>query len=238
MPIYFQSLLRYASLAILVLAFITFFYFHLYDYLTFSTLQHYQLEAQSWTSSHYLLALSVYTVILTLLIACAIPAATVLTLSGGFLFDAIAILYAEFSITIGGMILFLAVRKAIGSRLAGKSATRLLKRIEAGFSKNAFNYLLTLRLIPIFPCWISNIGAGMLNVPVKTFIFATTLRLLPSTIIYVLAGRGLDKILKEDKTHILYIIFAPSVFFPLLGLAILSLLPVIYKYVKKPDENS
>jgi len=234
MPMYFKSFFRYVSLILLILASFTFFYFHLYDYLSLTTLKHYQLEAQTWTNSHYLLAVSLYIGLFTLLIACAVPCATVLTLIGGFLFDIIAILYAECCITFGGMILFLAVRTAIGSRFITKSRG-LLKRIEAGFKQNAFNYLLSLRLIPIFPCWLSNIAAGMLNIPLKTFLSATAIGIFPSTVIYVLAGRGLDKILTDDQTPILVLVFTPSVLFPLLGLAILSLLPVFYKYIKKSD---
>jgi len=232
----FKFLLRHSFLTILILACILFFYFHLYDYLTLETLKSYQSAAEEWTVTHYSLAVSIYITIFTILIACAIPCATFLTLLGGVLFNMIAILYAEFSITFGGTILYLAVRTAIGSHFAARS-TGWIKKIEAGFKQNAFNYLLTLRLLPIMPCWVSNIAAGMLNVRLKTFVTATALGILPSTIIYVLAGRGLDTILTEDKTPILYIIFTPSVLLPLLGLAILSLFPVIYKWVKKSDQN-
>lgn len=232
----FKSLSRYSLLGILILASIAFFYFHLYDYLTLTNLKNYQSAAMQWTTTHYSLAVTLYILIFSILIACAIPCATFLTLLGGFLFSTIAILYAEFSITFGGMLLYLAVRTAIGSRIAAKRSG-WIKKIEAGFRQNAFNYLLTLRLVPIFPCWISNIGAGILNVPIKTFLSATALGILPATVIYVLAGRGLDKILTDDQTPILNIIFTPSVLFPLLGLAILSLSPVIYKCVKKPNKK-
>lgn len=232
MSIYFKSFLRYSFLILLALACFSFFYFDLYSYLSFQTLRKYQEIAQAWTTTHYSLAVSIYILVFTLLVASAIPCATLLTLLGGFLFDVAAIIYAECCITIGGTILFLAVRAAIGTKLVNKS-TGWLKKIEAGFNKNAFNYLLTLRLIPIFPCWISNIGAGLLNVSFKTFVTATALGILPSTVIYVYAGRSLETILKEDKTHIMHIILTPTVLLPLLGLAIFSLLPVIYNYVKR-----
>jgi len=231
---FFKSISRYIFLIILLLAFLSFFYFHLYDYLTITTLKHYQSAALQWTNYHYTLAVSLYILIFVLLIAAAIPCATFMTLVGSLLFSTIAILYAEFSITFGGMILFLAVRTAIGTRLATRN-TGWIKKFEAGFQQDAFSYLLTLRLVPIFPCWISNIGAAILNVPLKTFILATAFGVLPSTMIYVLAGRSFDKILMDEKTPLLSIIFTPSVLLPLLGLAILSMMPVIYKVIKKPD---
>ena len=228
-----KNTMQFLLLGILLLICVSFFYFHLYDYLNLDIFKYYQTAAQQWTDSHYHLAVTMYMLIFTALIACAIPCATFLTLLGGFLFGTIAILYAELGTTLGGLILFLAVRTAIGSRIAAKS-TGWIKKLETGFQQNAFNYLLTLRLIPIFPCWISNIASGMLNVPIKTFLAATILGIFPSTAIYALAGRSLDKILMDTTKPISSIIFTPSILFPLLGLAILSLFPVIYRYVKKP----
>lgn len=225
---------KYFLLGTLLLILIGFFYFDFYDYLSFNTLKYYQSAIVNWASTHYFLSISIYMLVFSALIACAIPCATFLTLVGGVLFGAIAILYSLFSITFGGMILFLTVRTALGTRLANKS-TGWIKKIEQGFKKNAFNYLLALRLVPIFPCWISNVGAAMLNVRLTTFLSATIIGLTPSTIIYVLAGRGLDKLFTDDKTPIKDILFTPSVMLPLIGLAILSLVPVIYKGFKKTD---
>jgi|SRR5579885_1619594 uncharacterized membrane protein YdjX (TVP38/TMEM64 family) len=229
-----KSLRKYAFLVLLVLISASFFYFHLYDYLSLALLKKYQSIAQEWTTSHYTSAVTLYLLVFTILIACAIPCATFLTLLGGFLFGMISILYSVFSITCGGLILFLAVRTAIGSRVAARSGG-WIKRMEKGFQQNAFHYILTLRLVPVFPCWISNIASGILNVPIKTFIFATVLGILPSTVIYVMAGQSLDKILTDDKTPLINIIMTPSVLLPLLGLAFLSIFPVIYKSVKKQN---
>ena len=107
--------------------------------------------------------------------------------------------------------------------------------MERGFQQNAFNYLLMLRFIPIFPCWVSNVTAGALNIPIKTFIFATILGLTPATFIYVMVGRGLDRLLLNEQLFTLRIMLTPAIFFPLLGLAILSIIPVIYKTFKKNE---
>lgn len=225
---------NYSILGLLLLASISFFYFQLYDYLTINTIKSYQTAAQAWTTSHYFMAVSLYILIYVVLIACAIPCATFFSLVGGYLFGSIAIVYAVFSTTFGGMILFLTIRTSIGNHISSKS-TGWIKKVEQGFKKNAFNYILTLRLMPVFPCWVSNIAAGMLSVPLSTFLCATVLGILPATVIYVLAGQGLDKILENNSAPILDIILSPSVIIPLIGLAILSLIPVIYKNVKNPD---
>lgn len=228
---YLLSIKKWLLLSVLICCSVCFFYFRLYNFLDFATLKYYQATWSAWTALHYPAAVGFYLLLFTALIACGIPCATILCLLGGMLFGETAIAYALLGTTLGGILLFSAVKMAVGSQFEVRSRG-WLKTMEGGFQKNAFNYILMLRLVPIFPCWLSNIGAGMLNVPAKTFIAATLLGILPATIIYVLAGRSLDKLLLADQTAVLNIVFTPSVFLPLLGLAILSLFPVIYKNVK------
>lgn len=228
----FSSLKEWSLLVFLLITFCGFFYFDLHHYLTFNTIRTYHAQAQEWTVLHYLPAVSLYVLTLTVLIACGIPCATILTLLGGFLFGTIAILYAILGITFGGILLFFAIRTAFGARIAEKS-TGWVKKLEHGFQQNAFSYLLMLRLVPILPCWIINVSAGALNVRVNTFVGATVIGIFPATIIYVMVGRGLDKFFSAEQSPNLSMVLTPSIFFPLLGLAILSLFPVFYKVLKK-----
>jgi len=225
-----MDLRKWVVLILLVFCSVSFFYFRLYNFLNPHTLKLYQVTVKQWAFLHYKSAVSLYVLLFVALIACAVPCATFLTLLGGFLFGAIAILYAEIGTTMGGVVLFLAIRTSIGSGIAQRKHG-WLKKMERGFQKNAFNYLLTLRLMPIFPCWLSNISAGALNVPLKTFIIATIIGVFPATFIYVMAGRGLDKLFLANHANFMNFVFTPSVFLPLAGLGLFSLLPVIYKRV-------
>lgn len=202
-------------------------------FIHFSSLKQHQETLFAWTNHHYWLSVCVYTLTFSLLIACTVPCATLLTLLGGMLFSWPAILYAEIGTTLGGFILFHAVRTAFGAHLAKPRSSNWIKRMEAGFRNNAFNYLLMLRLMPIFPCWISNIGAGALNVPQKTFLAATTIGILPVTVIYVMAGRGLNLLLSTDQPITASTVLHPAIILPLIGLALLSLMPILYKQVKQ-----
>lgn len=230
------SIKNWFLLFVLLGALLVFCYFHLYRYLSFQTLQHYQAATQAWTHTHYKAAVSLYLVIYIGLIACAIPCATLLTLIGGFLFGDIAIVYAMVGTTLGGCVLFYAIQTAIGVKIAERSSG-WIKKMEIGFQRNAFNYLLMLRLIPIFPCWVSNVTAGILNVPLKTFIGATILGIIPATFIYVTVGQGLDKFISSGQTLNLNILFTPTVIFPFLGLALVSIFPVFYNGIKKLNQN-
>lgn len=229
---FFNLIKKWLLLGLLATLLLSFFYFGFDQYLTFHTLKKYQTITQEWTLAHYTLAIGLYILIYIVLIACAIPCSTLFTLLGGFLFGSIAIIYAIFSLTLGGIVLFFAVRTAIGIRIATKSSG-WIKNLEKGFQQNAFHYLLILRLMPVFPCWVSNIAAGALNVPLKTFVFATILGVLPATFIYVMIGRGLDTLFLGDQLPNINALLTPVIFFPIMGLVILSILPLFYKAMRK-----
>lgn len=220
---------KWILLSLLFLAFCIFYYFDFANYFTLATIKSYQYTASQWTDQHYLEATLIYLLMLSLLVACGIPCATVLTLLGGFLFGTIALVYAIVGTTLGGCILFYAIRSSIGEQIAKSSGW--IKNMEHGFQQNAFNYLLMLRLVPIFPCGVTNIAAGALNISLKIYVAATVIGIFPATFIYVMLGRGLDKFLSVQSPT-LALFFTPSIFFSLLGLAILSILPVIYRGMK------
>lgn len=220
----------------LLLLFGLLIYFKFHHYLSINAIQQYHGGIQHWTGTHLKTAVALYVFIFILLVACAIPCATAFALLGGFLFGMSAVIYAVFSTTMGGTFLYLAVRTSFGHRIAKKSSG-WIKKLESGFKQNAFNYLLMLRLTPVFPCWLSNITAGLLNVPLKTFILATVIGIFPATCFYVLIGQGLDKLISDEQFSISNLVFSPTTFFSLLFLALLSILPVIYKGVKKHIET-
>jgi len=230
------SLRRYLPLAILASLCALFFLFQLHHYLSFEALQKYQFIIKQWTQAHHVAAVTLYILLFMLLLACAIPGGTILCLLGGFLFGSIAFFYALFATTAGGLILCLSVRSAIGPP-ATKRRYQWIKTVERGFQKNAFSYLLMLRVMPFCPCWVSNISAGALNVPIRTFLLATIIGITPATLIYVLAGRGLDKIIVAAPTKGFALLASPSIYIPLIGLIILSLLPIFYKAIKKSAQT-
>ena len=197
---YFIILKKWSLLFILAFLLFLFFFLDLNRYLSFNTFEQYQLSLQTWTTLHYNIAVGFYIIIFIGAVACAIPAGLVLTFIGGFLFGMIAIIYSLLGTTVGGLILFFAVRTSLGAHIKVKSQG-WIKKLEHGFQRNAFSYLLMLRLIPIFPCWISNIAAGALNVPLKTFINASILGVLPATFILVAMGNHLDHFLLKHIHH-------------------------------------
>jgi uncharacterized membrane protein YdjX (TVP38/TMEM64 family) len=151
-----------------------------------------------------------------------------LTLAAGFLFGPwLGTLYALVGATIGAVTVFLAARAGLAglAERAGPRATRL----EAGFREDAFNYLLCLRLVPVFPFWLVNLVAGAMEIRLSVYIIATFLGMIPGAFVYASLGNGIGALIAAGQHPDRYMIFRPSILLPLIGLAALALVPVIAK---------
>jgi uncharacterized membrane protein YdjX (TVP38/TMEM64 family) len=230
-----HALKRFAPLAVLVTGLLVFFYFDLGRFLSFDVLKANREFVLQWTHDHFFLALLSFFLIYTIAVAVSIPGATFLTLASGFLFGTIlGTVVAVTSATIGALIVFLAVRTALEPWLAKKTG-RWVEKMRQGFQQGAFQYLLILRLVPLFPFWVVNIVPGLLGVSVSTYFITTFLGIMPGTFVYVLLGNGLGYLFDRDQTPNLAIIFEPQVLIPLLALAVLSCIPMLYKkFIRTP----
>jgi uncharacterized membrane protein YdjX (TVP38/TMEM64 family) len=132
-------------------------------------------------------------------VALSLPGGAVLTIAGGFLFGWLlggtASLIAA---TLGASVVFLIARSALSDVLAPRAAP-WLARFRQGFHKNAFSYLLFLRLVPIFPFWLVNLAPGLLGVRFATYALTTFLGIIPGTFAFALAGNGLDSVIEAQE---------------------------------------
>lgn len=227
-----KTIKRGLPLIFLSMGTLCFFYFRLYQYLSFSTLQQHHNQLSEWTKTHYLLMVVCYLIIYIIIVALSVPGALVMTLTGGYLFGLWwGTLYVVISATIGATFIFLAVKTAFGDKLADKALSSI-EKMRKGFEHNALNYLLVLRLIPLFPFWLVNIVSAVLGVRLKTFVFATFFGIIPGSFVYASLGNSLGSLFAKGQTPNLKIIFEPYILLPLLGLAILSIIPLLYKKFK------
>lgn len=223
------SIKRLLPLVLLAAGFAAFFLFGLDEYVTLDTLRDNRAALQEWVAANVLLAALVYMAIYTAMVAFSVPGALIATLTGGFLFGTIfGGLYTVVAATAGATIIFLVAKTALGDALRAKAGPAI-RKMEEGFRKNAFSYLMVLRLVPLFPFFLVNLAPAFLGVPLRTYVLATFLGILPGTFIFASVGNGLGVIFDQGGEPDLGIITKPEVLFPILGLALLSLVPVIYK---------
>jgi uncharacterized membrane protein YdjX (TVP38/TMEM64 family) len=231
-----QKLAKTIPLLLLLVALGLFFYFKLYNTLSFEQLTLHRTELTQWSEAHYTLSVILFMCAYAIAVAVSIPGATLFTLTGGFLFGTLlGSIYVVTSATVGATLVFLAARAAFADTLS-KKAGPFVQKMEAGFQKDAFNYLLALRLIPIFPFWLVNIVPGLLNVGLRRYILATFIGIVPGTVVYVSLGSGLGAIFDAGETPNLGIILQPHIIAPLIALAFLSFLPVLYKRYKSSKQ--
>lgn len=207
-----------------------------YRYLSFDTLRIYHTTLKAFLEAHPVIVPILFCLVYILSTASSIPGAVFLTLIGGYLFpQPFSTIYVVFSATIGASLIFLAARTALGNSLK-KKAGPLLKKMEKEFQDNAVSYLLFLRFVPIFPFWLVNIAPSFFGVSLLTFIWTTLVGILPGTLVFTLAGGGLENILDNQEPFSLSTIFNRQIKFALILLGIVSLIPIVWKKLRKTHE--
>jgi uncharacterized membrane protein YdjX (TVP38/TMEM64 family) len=189
---------------------------------------------QGLVAAHPVLAPAAFVAAYATATALSLPGALFLTLTGGFLFGTwLGGLWSVVGATLGAVALFLIARTAVGASLRDRAGP-WLRRLEAGFRRDAFSYLLVLRLVPLVPFWLVNLVPALLGVPLRTFALATLLGIIPGGLVYAGIGDGLGAVLDRGGQPDLGLILEPRVLLPLLGLAALALLPVLYRRLRPP----
>jgi len=179
--------------------------------------------------AHPILSLLVYLGVYTAVVVACIPGPGALSTAGGFLFGTILGGFAALAAcTLGSIIVFLACRTAFGG-WATEKAGPMAQRIEQGFSKNAFSYLLTLRLIPVMPFFATNVAAGLARVRLSALVGATLIGTSPICFILAGLGSGLGRLFDSGARIDATLLEQPQIILPLTGLALMSAAPIAWR---------
>jgi uncharacterized membrane protein YdjX (TVP38/TMEM64 family) len=217
---------RLLPLGLLVATWIVFMLAGGYRYLTFSALARNHDWLCGLVQQWGILAAFVYIMVYAMLVALSVPGGAVLTMAGGFLFGPwLGTLCAVVGATLGAAGIFLAARAGLGG-LAHRAGPFIAK-LEAGFRADAFNYLLVLRLVFIVPFWLVNLVPALVGVKLRTYVLATFIGIIPATFVFASLGSGLANVVEEPG---LAVLLRPSLLVPIVGLALLALVPVGYKH--------
>ena len=223
---------RYLPVAIIFVGIGAFLVSGAYRYLSFEALSQHRADLVQFADDHGFASIIVFMLAYVVLTALSLPGGVWLTLAAGFVFGGwMAGTYVVFGATIGATLIFLAARYAFADLFRARAGSNLAK-MEDGFRENAFNYLLVLRLVPLFPFWLVNLVPALLDVKLRTYVIATFIGIIPGTYVYAHVGAGLGAVFESGGEPDLGIIFQPEVLLPLLGLAALSIVPVAYQKLK------
>lgn len=203
----------------------------------FRALHQRQDVVTAWVEGHYVLAAAMYIGFYVLGVSLSVPGAVWFTIAGGFLFGTLpGALYTVIGGTTGALLVFVAARFIFGDSLRCRMGP-FLRRMEKGFHRHAFNYMLVLRMLPLFPFWAVNVVPALLGVPFRVYALGTFLGIVPGTIIFASLGAGLGRVLKADEMPGPEILLDAAILGPLAGLAILALLPVLWARLRRKVEE-
>ena len=213
------------------------FIFDLDDYLGFEMLKNNRTAALDWYAQNRVLAAVYFVALYALVVALSVPGAVWLSLAAGLLMGTVAAtILVVFAATLGALGIFLIARYALADFFHEKMGAAG-RKMEAGFQENAMSYLLVLRLVPLFPFWLVNLVPALLGVPARTFVIGTFFGIIPGTAVFCSIGNGLGAVIDRGEMPDLNTVFQPEIIGPLLALAVLSLIPVVYKKMRKQDHD-
>jgi len=202
--------------------------------LTLDEIAAHRMALQETVAANQGKAILLFIAIYVAAIAVSLPVSAALTITGGFLFGWLAGAAAALvGATAGATLTFLIARSAVGQSLRRRLAGRF-DTLASGFERNAFTYLLALRLAPIFPFFIINVVPALFRVRLVDYVGATFLGIIPGALAYAWLGRGLDSVIEaaagEEITP--SDLVTPEILIAFAALGIVALLPGIVKRLR------
>ncbi len=223
---------RVPLMAILIVAAIG--AFTLKDYFTFEALRDNREALIAFRDGNLLLTVMLFMMAYVVIVAFSLPGALVATLTGGFLFGTIGGSFLSVSsATAGATMIFLAARHGFGERLKARmdASEGTVGKIAKGIDENQWSMLFFMRLVPVVPFFVANLVPAFLAVPLHRYLVSTFLGIIPGSLVYSSVGAGLGEVFAKGETPNLGVIFEHHILLPILGLSLLSVLPVLVKAV-------
>ncbi len=220
------TLIKLLILALFLGGIIVFFALGGQRYLNLETLKANRDALIQYADQHYLSAFVIGFLIYTISTALSLPGGLILSLAVGLVFGRWAgTVLIVLAATLGATLVFLAARYLFAD-IARKKMGGLAQKINEGFTKDAFNYLLFLRLVPLFPFWLVNLAPAFTNVSLKTYVIATAIGILPGTFVFANLGQSLGRISSTKD------LLTPPIIGAFVLLGVFALIPVLYKKFK------
>jgi uncharacterized membrane protein YdjX (TVP38/TMEM64 family) len=196
-----SPLKRWGPLAVLAGLIALAYAFGLHSYVSLETLVDNRAALSSFVAANLFTALALYALLYVAVVALSLPGAALLSIGGGFIFGwLLSAPVTVLAATAGAAIMFKIVQTSLGATVAARAGP-FVKKLSSGFEKDAFNYLLFLRLVPAFPFFAVNAVAGLSRISLKTFVTATLIGIIPGSFAFAWLGRGLDSIIAAQEAE-------------------------------------
>ena len=215
-----------AVIALALLAVLAYRYFDLGQLLTLDHLKASRDALAAQVQQRPLFTAVAFFAVYVAATALSFPGATVLTLAAGAMFGlGWGLLLVSFASSLGALLAFLAARYLLQGMVQARFG-KLLAPINEGMARDGAFYLLTLRLVPLFPFFVVNLLVALTPITASRFYLISQIGMLAGTAVFVNAGTQLAAIQKPSDVLSpgLLLSFVLLGVFPLLAKAVVSAL--------------
>lgn len=179
------------------------------------------------------LYLSVAFLIYVVAVGLSLPISTLLSLSYAWLFQWTAVPLLNVAATCGATLAFLSARYLFRDWVQNRFGKHLAA-INNGFKKEGAYYVVSLRMVALFPFFIVNLVLGLVPIKTRTYFFATMIGMLPLNVAFVYFGMQIPSVSQVAKNGIGSLISFPVIF----GIALVGVLPTLLTWlVGRKDLN-
>lgn len=216
-----RNLFRLLIALAVVAAIASYFVFDLDQYFSLARLKSQRDALAAWAENNPVASIGGYFVIYVVMAALSLPGAAIMTIAGGAIFGlVVGSITVSFASSVGATLAFLVARFLFRDAVQKRFGERL-KWINEGVERDGAWYLLSLRLVPIFPFFVINLAAALTPIRTWTYYWVSQLGMFPATVVYVNAGTQLGQVSSAGD------ILSPS----LIGaFVLLALLPLLMRW--------
>jgi len=174
----------------------------------------------------------VFGLIFALTTGLTLPTATLLCIAAGYLFGTLIGGIVSMIGALGGaLITFVGIRFIAGERVRKFLLSGRTRRLVHLLERDAFFYLLALRVVPVAPFFAINAAGAMIRISTRRFLLATALGLVPIVLVYVSVGTGLETLFEAGRVSGPEVLLRPRVLVPLLALLLVLVLGILARSV-------
>lgn len=189
-----RNMIRLLLVLAAVIAIASFFYLDLQRYLSLAELKSQRDALASYAQMRPLLTIGIFFIAYVMMAAFSLPGAAIMTIAGGAVFGlATGTIVVSFASSMGATLAFLAARFIFRDSVQRRFKDRL-QRLNDGVQREGGFYLLSLRLVPVFPFFVINLVAALTPLKTWTFYWVSQIGMLPATLVFVNAGTQLGQL--------------------------------------------
>ncbi len=188
------TLKKLAIVLVVAGLFAVFFKMGWHEQLTFDNLKARQGELRTSVETNQVVWIVGFALAYIVMAAAQLPGAALMTLAGGVLFGAVVgTIVVSFASTLGATAAMLISRYLFRDSIERRYGSKL-RAFNQGIERDGGFYLFSLRLIPVVPFFLINLGAGLTAMRTWTFYWVSQIGMLAGTAVYVNAGDQISRI--------------------------------------------